>query len=53
VGAVDRIIDRAVGRPAELALSVFPSFQAEYGVRVVGNEVYLVQLRHQFGQAVW
>lgn len=42
---VDRVIDRAVGRPAELALTVFPSFQAEYGVRMIANEVYVVLLR--------
>jgi hypothetical protein len=42
---VDRVIDRAVGRPAELALTVFPSFWAEYGVRMIGHEIHVVQLR--------
>jgi hypothetical protein len=46
--AVDRIIDRAAGRPAELALTVFPSFQAEWGVRMIGRDVYFVQLRPSF-----
>lgn len=50
-GAVDRIIDPAVGRRADLALSVIPSFQAEYGVRIVEHEVYLVRLRPSFWTA--
>jgi hypothetical protein len=45
VEAVDKIIDGAIGRPAELALTVFPSFEAEYGMRMVGRDVYLVTLR--------
>lgn len=47
--AVDKIIDGAVGRPYELALTVFPSFEAEYGVRMIGVDVYLVTLN----RSVW
>lgn len=45
VEAVNKIIDGAVGRPYDLALTVFPSFEAEYGVRMIGVDVYLVTLR--------
>ncbi|MFL6708194.1 MAG: hypothetical protein ACJ8HI_08305 [Massilia sp.] len=48
IEGVDRIIDRAVGRSPELALTVLPSFEAEYGVRMIGADVYLVQLRRSF-----
>lgn len=43
--AVDKIIDGAVGHPPALALTVLPSFETEYGVRIVGNDVYLVRMR--------
>jgi hypothetical protein len=44
VAAVDKVIDHTVGHPAELALTVFPSFEAEYGVRLIGSDLYVVQL---------
>jgi hypothetical protein len=46
--AVNKIIDNAVGRPAELALTAFPSFKAEYGVRIIGRDIYFVQLNPSF-----
>lgn len=51
VGAVNKIIDTAVGGSTELALTVLPSFEAEYGVRMIGNDVYLVQLRPSFWES--
>ena len=46
--AVNRIIDKSVGKPSSLHLTSLPSFAAESGVRLVGNDVYFVQLRAQF-----
>ncbi len=43
-GQVDRIVDVAVGKTARLSLTTFPSFYAESGVRLVGADVYFVQL---------
>ena len=45
---VDRIIDDAVGRPAELAITTFPSFHAESGVRLVGADIYFVDFKSSF-----
>lgn len=45
---VYRVIDKAVGKPSRLQLTVFPSFQAESGVRLLGTEVYHVQLLSSF-----
>ena len=45
---VDSIIDHATGRPAQLSLTVLPSFFAESGVRLVGNDVYSVELKSSY-----
>ena len=48
VSGLNKIIDNAVGQQSQLALTVIPSFQPEYGVRMVGNDVYFVQLKTSF-----
>ena len=42
--AVNYVIDKAVGFNPNLSLTTFPSFSAEEGIRIVGNEIYYVQL---------
>lgn len=51
IGAVNKIIDTGVPSPTDLAVTVLPSFEAEYGVRMVGNDIYLVQLRPSFWES--
>lgn len=48
VGAIDEMVDAAVGQPATVALTVLPSFHDEYGLRIVGQEVHLVRIHPQF-----
>ncbi len=43
--AVNRIIDKAVAKPARLQLTVFPSFETESGIRLVGSDVYFVEFQ--------
>ena len=45
---VDNIIDDAVGSTPRLSLTTLPSFFPEYGVRLVGNYVHLVQFSSSF-----
>lgn len=45
---VNAVIDKSVGKPSSLHLTSLPSFAVESGVRLVGTEVYFVQLRKQF-----
>ena len=42
---VDEIIDKAVGRQSQLSITTIPSFSAESGLRLVGNDIYFVQLK--------
>lgn len=46
--AVNQIIDKAVSKPSLLQLTVFPSFQVESGVRLVGSEVYFVEFQSSY-----
>lgn len=46
--AVDKVIDSAIKGNPDVALTIFPSFESEYGVRIVQDNVYLVQLRTSF-----
>lgn len=48
VSGVNKIIDNAVGQRSQFALTVIPSFHPEYGIRMVGNDVYLVELKTSF-----
>lgn len=48
VSGLNTIIDNAVGQQPQMALTVIPSFRPEYGIRMVGNDVYLVQLKTSF-----
>jgi len=45
---VNKVIDKAVGRPSSLQLTTYPSFDAESGLRLVGAELYFVQFRSSF-----
>ncbi len=45
---VEKIIDDAVGGAPRLSLTTLPSFVPESGVRVVGDDVYLVQFASSF-----
>lgn len=45
---VDQIIDNAIGRQSQLSITTLPSFFAESGLRLVGNDIYFVQLRTSF-----
>ena len=45
---VDKIIDDAVGSTPRLSLTTLPSFSPEYGVRLVGDYVHLVQFDSSF-----
>jgi len=42
--AVNQVIDKAVGATPSLSLTTFPSFSVEEGARIVGSEIYYVQL---------
>ena len=46
--AVDKVIDSAINGHPDVALTIFPSFKSEYGIRIVQDDVYLVQLRTSF-----
>ncbi len=46
--AVKRVIDNAVAKPARLLLTTVPSFEAESGLRLVGNEIYHVEFPTSF-----
>lgn len=41
---LDRVIDEAVSGIPQLSITVIPSFYAEWGVRVVGNDVHVAHL---------
>ena len=45
---VDNVIDRAVDEKPRLSITTYPSFSPEYGVRIVGNNVYLGRLKASF-----
>lgn len=45
---VDNIIDDAVGGMPRLSLTTLPSFSPEYGVRLVGDYIHLVQFSSSF-----
>jgi hypothetical protein len=45
---VDRIIDDAVSGTPHLSITVIPSFSEEWGVRLVGNDVHLVNFDSSF-----
>ena len=45
---VDLVIDSAIDDSAQLSVTMFPSFRPEYGVRIVGNIVYLARLKGSF-----
>ena len=42
---VDEIINKAIGHQSQLSITTIPSFSAESGLRLVGNDVYFVQLK--------
>jgi len=46
--AVNQVIDKAVAKPTQLQLTVFPSFEVESGIRLVGSDVYFVKFRSSF-----
>lgn len=46
--AVNNVIDSAVGRPASLQLTRFPSFEVESGIRLAGTELYFIKLKSSF-----
>ena len=45
---VDKIIDGSIEGLPQLALTAFPSFFPEYGVRLVNDDVYKIQLKSSF-----
>ena len=47
--AVDDTIDRAISGKAQLAITTLPSFWEESGLRLIGNEIYLVS----FASSLW
>ena len=38
------LIDRSVPGPSRLSATIWPSFQAPWGIRLVGDDIYLVKL---------
>ncbi len=50
---VDNVTDVAIREKAQLSVTILPSFEAEAGVRVTGDSVFLVQFDRSFWAQSW